>query len=176
MNKRLIASISISTLILGYAVSVNASNSSYDYAAVLEAEPITRMVRVSTPRKECWDEEVTYRESGYRNNGVSTVVGAIIGGALGNAIGHSNTNKKVGAVVGAVLGGTLGRAHAERKYRPTDEYTVVEERCQIYHDYEEHEKVIGYRVTYEYNDKVYTTRTDVAPGETIKVRVTVAAI
>lgn len=174
MKKGLIAS--ISALILGYAISSNASNSSYDYATVLEAEPITRIVRVSTPRKECWDEKVTYRESGHRNHGVSTVVGAIIGGALGNAVGHSNTNKKVGAIVGAVLGGTLGHAHAARNYRHTDAYTVVEERCEIYQDYAEHEKVIGYRVTYQYNNKVYSTRTDAAPGETIKVRVTVSAV
>jgi uncharacterized protein YcfJ len=170
-----IPSISITMLMLGHAISVSASDSSYDYAKVLRSEPITRIVRVSTPRQECWDEAVTYRDYGHSSHDVSRVVGALLGGALGNAVGHSNTNKKVGAVVGAVLGGTLGHAHATRHHRSAGEYTAVEERCEIYQDYEEHEKVIGYRVTYRYNGKVYTTRTDTAPGESIRVRVTVSA-
>jgi uncharacterized protein YcfJ len=175
MKKGLIASISMSTLLLGNAMVVHASDSSYDYAKVIRSEPITRIIRVSTPRQECWDEAITYRDSGHGGHGSSTVVGAILGGAIGNAVGHSKTNKKVGAAVGAVLGSTLGHAHAARHYRRASEYTAVEERCEVYQDYEEHEKVIGYRVTYRYLDKVYTTRTDNAPGDRIKVRVTVAA-
>jgi len=175
MKKGLIASISISTLLLGNAMLVDASDFSYETARVMGSEPITRIVRVSTPRQECWDEAITYRESGYSDHGVSTVVGAILGGAFGNAVGHSNTNKKVGAAVGAVLGGTLGHAHAARRQTPVNEYTAVEERCEVYQDYQEQERVIGYRVTYRYNDKVYTTRMDTPPGETIKVRVTVSA-
>ena len=175
MKKGLIASISVTTLILGHAVSAYASESSYEYADVIRSEPITRVVRVSTPRQECWDEAVTYRESGHGDPAVSTVVGAILGGAFGNAVGHSNTNKKVGAAIGAVLGGTLGHAHARRYDQTPSEYTAVEERCEVYQDYEEHEKVVGFHVTFRYNDKVYTTRTDSEPGETIRVRVTVSA-
>ena len=169
----------IALSVLAYSAipaTVLASDASYDYAEVLDAEPITRIVRVSTPRQECWDEEVAYEESGRKHDGVSTVVGAIIGGALGNAVGHSNTNKKVGTVIGAVLGGTLGRSHDLRKNRYGQKYTAIEERCEVYQDYEEHEKIIGYRVRYQYNEKVYTTRTDAEPGERIKVRVTVSAV
>jgi uncharacterized protein YcfJ len=152
---------------------VSASDVSYDYAKVLKSEPITRYVRVSTPLEECWDEAVTYRDSGRGDHGVSTIMGAILGGAFGNAVGHGKKNKKVGAAVGAVLGGTLAHAHAARHYSPVNEYTAVEERCEVYQDYEEHEQVIGYRVTYRYRGKVYTTRTDSEPGESIRVRVTV---
>jgi uncharacterized protein YcfJ len=175
MKKRLIASISIAALISGYAISATAADSSYDYAKVIKSEPITRIIRVSTPREECWDEAVTYRDFGHDDHAVGTVVGAILGSAFGNAVGHSKSNKQVGAVVGAVLGGTLGHAHSTRHYTRAGEYTAVEERCEVYQDYEEHEKVIGFRVSYRYKGKVYTTRTDTAPGETIRVRVTVAA-
>ena len=35
------------------------------FANVIHVEPITRSVRVSTPRRECWDEQVTrYHHSG----------------------------------------------------------------------------------------------------------------
>ena len=103
---------------------VLAANIRDDYATVIDAKPIIKTVRVSTPREEGWDEEVVYREH-YSDHGVGTVVGAVLGGALGNAVGHHKRNKQVGAVVGALLGATLGHAasantrgrHSSR-YRP----------------------------------------------------------
>ena len=176
MKKGLIASISIATLFFGTAIAARASESSYDFAKVVGSEPITRIVRVSTPRQECWDEEVSHPEYGDGSHGVGTVVGAILGGALGNAVGHRTINKKVGTVVGAVLGGTLGHARDARRNSNDHSYTTTEERCEVYQEYEEHEKIVGYRISYRYNGKIYTTRSDTAPGKTIKVRVTVSAV
>jgi uncharacterized protein YcfJ len=176
MNKQKVFVITAAVSMLSITSPLQADNVVYGTATVLSVEPITRTVRVSRPIEECWDQEVVYRESTGHDYGVSTVVGAVLGGALGNAVGHSNTNKKVGAVVGAVLGGTLGRAHGARKHHGTHEYTRIEERCEVINDYEEQERTVGYRVEYKYGNAVYTTRTDQPPGDTIKVRVTIAPV
>ena len=100
------------------------------------------------------------------------LVGAVVGGAIGNAVGHNKTNKKVGAVVGAVLGGTIGKAVATENRR----YERTEEVCRVINDYREEDRIVGYHVKYRYNDVTYTTRTDRAPGETIKLRLAVSPV
>lgn len=152
-----------------------AAEHEYDYATVVEAEPIIKVVRVSTPRKECWEEEVVYRDRYDRGNGVGTVVGGVIGGAIGNAVGHSKRNKQVGTVVGAVLGATLGNAASNRRVEE-DVYYDTEQRCEVYHDWHEEERIMGYDVRYRYNDRTYSTRMRTDPGDTIRVRVTVSPV
>ncbi len=168
-----------------------ASNIMYEYATVVDAEPIVKTVRVTTPREECWEENVVYRGS-YdhgRNNGgnnaVGTVLGGVVGGAIGNAVGHKKSNKQVGAVVGAVLGATLGsaisqNAHANRRddrndRDDRDEYGV-EEVCRVVNDYHEEERIMGYNVRYRYNNETFSTRMNRDPGDTIKIRLAVSPV
>ncbi len=150
----------------------------YDYATVIDAEPIVRIVRVSTPRQECWEEDVVYRRGYSRPNGVGTVMGGVIGGAIGNAVGHKKRNKQVGAVVGAVLGATIGSAIADnaRSGYGHGNHHGTEEVCRIYDDYYEEERITGYRVRYRYNNETFTTRMDREPGDTIKIRMAISPV
>ncbi|MFT4677239.1 MAG: hypothetical protein ACJAX5_000005 [Patiriisocius sp.] len=159
-------------LTLASTTALASGNVSYEYGKVVEATPIVKNIRISTPREECWDETASH--STRDNNGVSTVLGAVIGGALGNAVGHNKSNQKVGAVVGAVLGGTIGNAVANE--RSGRRYTSTEEVCRVINDYREEERVVGYHVRYEFNDVIYTTRTDEEPGQTIKLRLSVSPV
>ncbi len=172
MNKRVILSGLMASWV---TLSANAGNIFYDHATVIEAEPIVRTIRISVPREECWDEEVSYHRS-RRGSGLATVVGGIIGGAIGNELGHHKRNKQVGAVVGAVLGATVGNAMSANS-RSRDEVRYgIEERCQIHHDYHEEERIVGYRVRYRYHDETFSTRTETDPGETIRVRIAVSPV
>ena len=158
-------------VILCASTQVVAANVSYDYATVIETNPIIKTVRVSTPREECWDEEVVYREH-HNGDGVAPVVGAVLGGALGNAVGHHKRNKQVGAILGA----TLGHAASSNAKGNHESHYRTEERCEIKQEYHEEDRVIGYRVRYRYRDETYTTRTDIDPGDTLKVRVAVSPV
>jgi len=171
MKTKLITAVTLTTLMAGPAFA--GPNVLYDYATVIDAEPIVKTIRVSTPREECWEEEVVYRDS-YRDDGVGTVVGGVLGGAIGNAVGHKKTNKQVGTVVGAVLGATLGSAMS-RDARGPDRYGT-EEVCRVYHDYTEEDRIVGYRVRYRYNNQTFTTRTSTDPGDTIKIRLAVSPV
>ncbi len=172
-------------LVLFFSSEVFAVDVEYDFATVIDAEPIFETLRVSTPRRECWEEEVTYNDHDFdrnefrdnRHRGVSTLVGGVIGGAFGNAVGHRKRNRQVGTVVGAALGAVIGNAYAAQKYQESPPVTYgIEERCRIVEDTHVEERIIGYNVRYRYSNHTYSTRTKVDPGDTIRVRIAISPI
>ncbi|HSS65896.1 MAG TPA: glycine zipper 2TM domain-containing protein [Gammaproteobacteria bacterium] len=149
-----------------------------DMAEVIEVEPITRLVRVETPRRECWDEEVPVRRSArYHGSATPTIIGGIIGGVVGNQFGKGD-GKTAMTVAGALLGGSIGRDHARRHAAPHDytEYTTTQTRCTVRTEYHEEERVEAYRVKYSYNGRVYVTRMKEPPGDGLPVSVSVVPI
>jgi uncharacterized protein YcfJ len=140
----------------------------YDYAKVTRVTPITRSVEVSSPHRECWDEQVVRREGGEASP-VGTIIGGIAGGAVGNRFGGGN-GRKAATVAGAVLGAALGNSVSRGQERS---YTSTEQRCETVYSRHTEERVIGYDVSYRYNGAEYLTRTDRDPGERLRVRVSV---
>lgn len=151
-----------------------AYDSSYDYAPVTRVEPIVRRVRVETPRRECYDDvrvvetkpDVSDPEVGGR-----TLIGGIIGGVIGHQFG-SGRGRDAATIAGAAIGANVGYDSARRRYSGYEERTV--ERCEVRYESEYEERIDGYRVTYEYNGRQYTTRMPYDPGEKMRVRVAVA--
>lgn len=181
----------ISGVVLAFSISSEAfaANIEYDYATVIDAEPIFKSIRVKTPRKHCWQEEVAYetdyyndRNYSYNNHhkGTSTVLGGVIGAAIGNAVGHRKKNKQVGTVVGAVLGASIGNAYgSQRNHRQNHGQYVTygtEERCEVIQETHMEERIVGYRVRYRYSNVTYSTRTKVDPGDTIRVRISISPV
>ena len=70
---------------------------SYDYARVVDVQPVVRFVTVETPVRECW-EETRYREYDHRGHRAhsasagSSIAGAIIGGVIGHQFGSGRGN------------------------------------------------------------------------------------
>ncbi len=158
----------------------------YDYARVVDVEPIVRNVRITTPRRECWNE-TRYEEVSYTNGrrepehaAGSMILGGLIGAAIGNQFGHGG-GRRAATVAGAVIGTAIGHdnaarregnyGYASREYRETRPYDV--ERCNVRYDDEYERRVDGYRVTYVYNGRTQTTRLPYDPGDRIRVRVDV---
>lgn len=151
-------------------------NKHYDYAKVIEAEPITKHVRVSTPRQECWEEEVAhYDNRGYRS-ATPTLLGSVIGGAIGNELGNHKDAKRAGILVGAILGGSIGRDLGRHVNNHGRTYYTTEQVCKTYQDYHEEERIVGYHVLYKYRGEVYSTETEHHPGDRIKVHVSVTPV
>lgn len=147
------------------------SRGDYDYAPVTRVEPIVRQVRIETPRRECYDD-VRQIESPAPQVAGHTLLGGIIGGVLGHQIGHGD-GRDFATVAGAAIGAGVGYSNATRRYGSQTREEVVQ-RCDVRYDHEYEERIDGYRVTYEYNGREYTTRMPYDPGERIKVRVAVA--
>ena len=152
----------------------------YDWARVVDVQPLTRRVRVTSPQRECWNE-TRYDDRGYgapsRERAGSTLLGAAIGAVIGHQIGHGR-GRDAATVAGAVVGGAIGRDQAERRAAargngpPPREYTV--ERCEVRYNDTWEERTDGYRVTYVYNGRRQVTELPYRPGERIRVRVDVS--
>jgi len=146
-----------------------------DYAQVVDVTPITQQIRVDTPRRECWQESApVHHSTGYQTY-TPQIVGAVLGAAVGRQFGRGR-GQDAATVAGAVLGGSIGRDIKHRRYSPPQYSTGVVERCRTVHDAHTEERVVGYRVRYDYQGRVYTTRTHNDPGDRIQVRVHVTPI
>jgi len=165
------------TIALGW-VSVNSwAETSFDTAQVVESKPIYRVIEVSTPQEQCWEEEVEVSRYSRRQSSTTPVlISTLIGGAIGNAVGHNKSNRRIGAVLGAMLGHSIGRDIIRRNDRPEiREYQTVQ-RCETVYQRHEEERLVGYQVTYLYNGREFSVRTDSDPGNEIRVRVSVQPV
>lgn len=144
----------------------------YDDARVLEVDPIVRRVRVEVPRQECWDEVRTAAPR--RRHGEAAgpmILGGIIGSVIGSQVG-SGRGQDVATVAGTLIGASIGHDTAARRASsPPEEYTV--ERCATRYQSRYEERIEGYRVTYEYLGREYTTEMPYDPGDRIEVEVAV---
>lgn len=145
-----------------------AGDSGYEWARVVDVEPIREVHRTPVDREVCWEETVHVRER--RHSHAPTVVGAIIGGVIGNQFG-SGSGRDAATAAGALLGGAIG--HDASKAREGRRHPVTRERCEVERDWRERTVHAGYRVTYEYAGRLHRTTMAQRPGEAIRVRVSV---
>ena len=151
----------------------------YDYARVLDVDPLTRQVRVDTPRRDCY-EQTRYQEDyppPRRGTAGSTILGALIGAGIGNTIG-SGDGRRVATVAGAIIGSAVGHDAGERRrdrdygYR-SQPVAYTQQRCDMRYETSYQERIDGYRVTYEYNGQRYVTQLPYDPGRRLRIRVNV---
>src|SRR5688572_29316038 len=106
----------------------------YDYARVVDVQPLMTRVRVSTPQRECWDEtrvEPPRYQPGPRSVAGGTLLGAAIGAVIGHQIGSGRGNDAAtvgGAIIGAGIGHQQARKRSGYVPPPPREYTV--QRCE----------------------------------------------
>lgn len=147
----------------------------YEYARVIDVDPIIQRVRVSVPREQCY-EETRYdqgRSSAPRGSAGSMILGGILGAAVGNQIG-SGDGRRAATVAGAVIGSAVGHDVADRRNASRTSYdSRTVERCETTYVDEYEERVDGYDVTYVYNGRRMTTRMPYDPGDRVRVRVDV---
>lgn len=140
----------------------------YVFARVVEVEPIMTRVRVSTPQRDCWYEErEVYPQRGI--DGVTagpTVLGAIIGGVVGHQFG-SGRGRDAATVAGTVIGASIGHSSA---VQAAGSETRDVKRCEVRYERSWEEQIDGYRVTYVYRGREYTTRMPYDPGSSVRVR------
>lgn len=155
------------TLPLGSAL---AQGGTYTTARVQQVVPIMETVRVSHPRRECWDEQVVHTDRGRNTAGM--VVGGIAGGVVGNRFG-GGSGKTAATVAGTIVGAAIGDRLTER---PARSWTTTETQCRTVDSWYEEERTVGYRVQYRYHGDTYWTEMDHHPGDRIRVRVDVTPV
>lgn len=151
-----------------------AKNNFKDTARVTHVEALYKTVRVSTPQRECWQEQQYRPSQNQYKSYTRTIAGGIVGGVVGNQFGGGN-GKKIMTVAGALLGGSVGRDFNHKNSQPQSTYNTVEQ-CRVTDQYHEEERNDGYRVTYRYNRQSYTTYMDHHPGKRIPVEVSICPV
>jgi uncharacterized protein YcfJ len=149
-------------------------HSQYEYARVVQVDPIVRRVRVETPRRECWDEVRPVAVRPHISDpsvGGRTLLGAAIGGVIGHQFG-SGRGRDAATIAGAVIGANVGYDSAAKHAYGTREEVV--QRCDVRYEHTYEERIEAYRVTYEVNGRHYTTQLPYDPGDRIRVHVAVA--
>lgn len=186
MNKKiklataLLCSVLVSTPAIAAKTNHVEQHDRYQWAKVTRVEPIYRTVTVTTPREECWMEDVhrpIFRHYEGHSAG-STVLGGLIGGAIGHEIGrHINRGRgRHGATVaGAVIGAAIGHDKAHRRDHGHRHDTVIEQekRCRVIEESHTEQRLEGYDVTYRYRGVHYTSFMHEHPGKRIRVNVNV---
>jgi len=145
-----------------------------DYARVEHVQPILTQVRVSTPRRECWQEQVRYEQRpGFFEANTGLLLGGLAGGLLGGQIGHG-TGRKIATIGGSLIGAGVGYDYQYRNHRPVSrEQVSYEDRCRTIEDVHTEERVQGYDVAYRYNGQLFHTNLPYDPGNRIRVGVDV---
>lgn len=158
-----------------------ADHDGYQYAKVVDVEPVYRYVQVQIPERECRTEihyeSVPHRHTRRSGSAMPTIAGGVIGGVIGRQFG-SGDGRDAMTVLGTLVGAAVGHQASHRRhdeysygYRGVRERPV--ERCTTHYVTEERRDLDGYLVTYRYAGRVYTTRTAEHPGKRIRVRVQV---
>jgi uncharacterized protein YcfJ len=139
-----------------------------DYGRVIGARPIYQTIAVEVPSESCRIETVKHYER--RSGGDSftgTLVGGLVGAAIGHELGHGRSNATaVGGLIGASIGHDASRGSRRVDYRN-------EEICNTYYRTDYENRIVGYDVSYSYGGRIYQTRTDRHPGDSIPVAVNV---
>lgn len=175
------------------------NDSAFDYAKVVDATPVIETYQVNNPVEQCWDEKVRrntrYSDQNYNNRGYNDrrsksrtgeIFGALIGAAVGNQVG-SGRGKKVATAAGAILGGSIAHDikndNRRSKNRHSDRYAYQDrggydtvQRCELRDSFTTEERIVGYDVAYKYRGNVFHTQMNQAPGNKIKVKVTVKPV
>ena len=146
-----------------------------DSARVIKVKPIYEMVSVSIPEERCWNEKVRRHSSHHNDSLTSPLLGAIVGGVVGNQFGRKS-GKTALTVAGSLLGASIGSDLAKDNHYRHDRGHNTLRRCETINNYETREEIVGYRVKYRYKGRVYRTRMDRHPGDSLRIQVSVSPL
>jgi uncharacterized protein YcfJ len=152
----------------------NDESGHYDYARVINVEPVYRLVQVSTPRRECWNEYGAQQRTVYSDSATPTIMGGLIGGIVGSRFGKGK-GRDVATVAGVMLGASIANDLRSNRHAG-GAYTSSRQVCQDVNDYSEREELDGYQVQYRYRGEVYATHMQHKPGKRIRVHVRVTPV
>lgn len=143
----------------------------YDYAPVLDVKPLIRTTQVEIPVRECYERPVEVRRERRRGGLGRVLAGGIIGGVIGSQFGDGSGREAM-----TVLGSVVGAASQSERDTARRGETRLQKYCETTYEYEQRDRVEGFRVTYEYEGRTYTTRTRTDPGDEIRIRVDVTPL
>jgi uncharacterized protein YcfJ len=149
------------------------ADSFIDNARVRSVQPQYESVQV--PREECrsqWVNEAQPAPNSPSLGGIA--IGAVVGGLLGNQVGKGHGREAAtaaGAVAGAVVGNQVAGSNQPPQYAQGQR--EVRECRQVV---DMQQRLTGYRVSYDYRGREYTSVMRQDPGANLAVRVSIEPV
>lgn len=147
-------------------------NGFFTWAKVVDSTPVYTYEQVSTPVESCRIvRQRVVRDDRNRNRDFGP---ALLGGAIGGVIGHQfggGKGKTALTIAGALAGAGIATAGQNREPR-----SHSREVCETTYTTREVEHLEGYNVTYRLMGRDFERFTHKAPGERIRVHVSVAPV
>lgn len=156
-----------------FAFIVTPAFADYEYAKVVDVQPITETVQIPTRQQVCEQEMVRRRVPEHRS-AAPAIIGSILGGIIGHQFGGGH-GKTAATIAGAAIGGAVATHEQNRRYPPRY-YTVNEQHCHTETTWQSEQQVVAWDVSFKYHGRVYHTTMDEPPGDRIPVRVSVEPI
>jgi uncharacterized protein YcfJ len=143
-----------------------------DRAHVRSAEPQYEQVQI--PHQSCTTQTVIEQRPVAQGPSVGgTVLGAVVGGLVGNQVGRGH-GKEAATAAGAVAGALVGNNIANGQQQQYAQVPTQVQNCQQVNEVQN--RLVGYRVTYEYRGHEYVTVMPNDPGPDLRVRVSVVPV
>lgn len=139
---------------------------SYEYARVLNSVPLPG---AQVARQICQPVTVMQQQP-VASSSSGNVVGAIAGGVLGAVVGSrfgGGHGRDAATVVGAIGGTMIGHGIGNDAPVNTRMVTTTQQNCQTVY---EPGPPAGYRVTYDYQGRLYTSVLATPPGAQLRLR------
>lgn len=146
-----------------------------DTARVISSVPIYRTVRVNEPHQQCYEERVHQRYNNHHKSYTPMIAGGVLGGIVGNQFGKGN-GKTFMTIAGSVLGGSIGRDIGMKNHHRRHHGSRYETVCETVNNYHQEQVIDGYRVTYKYDGRKFTTTLPYDPGRRMKVNVSIRPV
>ncbi len=156
-----------------FAFIVTPAFADYDYAKVVDVQPITETVQIPTRQQVCQQETVRRRVPEHRS-AAPAILGSILGGIIGHQFGGGH-GKTAATIAGAAIGGAVATHEQNRRYPPRY-YTINEQRCHTETTWQSEERVVAWDVSFKYRGRVYHSTMEEPPGDRIPVRVSVEPV
>jgi uncharacterized protein YcfJ len=144
-----------------------------DYARVINVTP--QLEQVNVPRQECRTEYETPQRQPQREperSACGAIIGGLAGGLLGSQVGGGNGKiaaAAVGAITGAIIGDRVDNGNNDNNNSQGRYESRQVRQCRQIDNWET--RTTGYAVTYEYNNRTYTSVMPYDPGSRIKLHV-----
>lgn len=139
---------------------------SYEYARVLNSIPLPGP---QVARQICQPVTVVQQQAvASRNSG--NVIGAIAGGVLGAVVGSrfgGGHGRDAATVAGAIGGTMIGQGMGDGSPASPELVTTTQQNCQTVY---EAGPPAGYKVTYDYQGRLYTSILTSPPGAQLRLR------
>ena len=144
----------------------------YDFARVVDAQPIFETIRVPERHRVCRDQVVQRRVAEHRSPG-PVIFGAVVGGLIGNQLSHGHRhhdNRAVATIAGATIGGVIGREIQTSRY-PARYYAETAQVCNLETSWHRQQQIVAWDVSWKYKGRIYHSRMAERPGKRIRIRV-----